>query len=52
MTINKVFNSFKEAVADVKDGSVIFIGNFAGPGGTPFFLNQALRDREPKILLL
>ena len=50
MTINKIFNSFKETVADVKDGSVIFIGNFAGPGGTPFFLIKALRDQGAKNL--
>jgi len=52
MTINKVYNSFKEAVADVKDGSVIFIGNFAGPGGTPFFLIKALRDQGAKNLTI
>lgn len=52
MAINKVFNSFKEAVADVKDGSMVFIGNFAGPGGTPFFLIKALRDQGAKNLTL
>ena len=52
MAINKVFDSFDKAVADVKDGSVIFIGNFAGPGGTPFFLIQALRDSGVKNLTL
>ncbi len=52
MTINKVYNSFKEAVTDVKDGSVIFIGNFAGPGGTPFFLIKALRDQGAKNLTI
>ncbi len=52
MAINKVYNSFKEAVADVKDGSIIFIGNFAGPGGTPFFLIKALRDQGAKNLTI
>jgi 3-oxoacid CoA-transferase A subunit len=52
MAINKVYNSFKDAVADVKDGSVIFIGNFAGPGGTPFFLIKALRDQGAKNLTI
>jgi 3-oxoacid CoA-transferase A subunit len=52
MAINKVFNSFKEAVADVKDGSTVFIGNFAGPGGTPFFLIKALREQGAKNLTL
>ena len=52
MAIKKVFSSFKEAVADVKDGSTIFIGNFAGPGGTPFFLIKALRDQGAKNLTI
>jgi 3-oxoacid CoA-transferase subunit A len=52
MAINKVYNSFKEAVADVKDGSVVFVGNFAGPGGTPFFLIKALRDQGAKNLTI
>ena len=34
--INKVFETFEEAVRDMPDGAVIMIGNFAGPGGTPF----------------
>jgi 3-oxoadipate CoA-transferase alpha subunit len=40
--MNKVFQTFDEAVRDVPDGAVIMIGNFAGPGGTPFYLIQAL----------
>jgi 3-oxoacid CoA-transferase A subunit len=52
MAINKIFGSFKEAVADVKDGSIIFIGNFAGPGGTPFYLIQALRQQGAKNLTI
>jgi 3-oxoacid CoA-transferase A subunit len=52
MTVNKVYSSFKEAVADIRDGSVIFIGNFAGPGGTPFFLIKALRDQGAKDLTI
>jgi 3-oxoacid CoA-transferase subunit A len=52
MTVNKVYNSFKDAVSDVKDGSVVFIGNFAGPGGTPFFLIKALRDQGAKNLTI
>jgi 3-oxoacid CoA-transferase A subunit len=52
MAINKVFSSFKEAVTDVKDGSVVFIGNFAGPGGTPFFLIKALRDQGARNLTI
>lgn len=52
MPVSKIFNTFDEAVADVKDGSVIFIGNFAGPGGTPFFLIQALRRQGAKNLTI
>jgi 3-oxoadipate CoA-transferase alpha subunit len=50
--INKVFKSFDEAVADVRDGSMILIGNFAGPGGTPFYLIHALRKQGAKNLTL
>jgi 3-oxoacid CoA-transferase A subunit len=52
MTINKIFTSFSSAVSDVKDGSIIFIGNFAGPGGTPFFLIKALRAQGAKNLTI
>ncbi len=52
MPVNKVLESFDEAVADVKDGSVILIGNFAGPGGTPFFLIKALRRQGAKNLTI
>jgi 3-oxoacid CoA-transferase subunit A len=52
MAINKIFSSFKEAIADIKDGSTVFIGNFAGPGGTPFFLIEALRDQGAKNLTI
>jgi 3-oxoacid CoA-transferase A subunit len=52
MSINKIFTSFKDAVADIKDGSIIFVGNFAGPGGTPFFLIQALREQGAKNLTI
>jgi 3-oxoacid CoA-transferase A subunit len=31
---------------------MIFIGNFAGPGGTPFFLIKALRDQGAKNLTI
>jgi 3-oxoacid CoA-transferase A subunit len=48
--INKVFSSFEEAVADIPDGAVIGIGNFAGPGGTPVNLVKALRDHGARSL--
>ncbi len=50
--MNKVFESFEEAVRDVSDGSVIMIGNFAGPGGTPFYLIQALRRQGARNLTI
>ena len=52
MTINRVVNSFKEAVADIRDGSIVFIGNFAGPGGTPYFLIKALAEQGAKNLTI
>jgi 3-oxoadipate CoA-transferase alpha subunit len=52
MAINKVLGTFEEAVWDVHDGSVILIGNFAGPGGFPYFLIKALRDQGAKELTL
>ena len=45
MPINKILETFDEAVADVSDGAIIMIGNFAGPGGTPYYLIQALRNQ-------
>jgi 3-oxoacid CoA-transferase A subunit len=52
MTINKIYNTFAEAVKDIKDGSVIFIGNFAGPGGTPYYLINALKEQGAKNLTI
>lgn len=40
--MNKIFNTFAEAVADIPDGASIMVGNFAGPGGTPYYLIHAL----------
>lgn len=50
--MNKVVNSFEEAVVDIQDGSTIMIGNFAGPGGTPYYLIRALRDHGAKGLTI
>ncbi|MBI2908039.1 MAG: CoA transferase subunit A [Chloroflexi bacterium] len=52
MPIDKVVATFKEAVADVPEGAVIMIGNFAGPGGTPYFLIHALRDQGARDLTI
>ncbi|MBT9166615.1 MAG: 3-oxoadipate CoA-transferase subunit A [Chloroflexi bacterium] len=43
--INKIIETFEEAVADITDGAVIMIGNFAGPGGFPYYLIQALKKQ-------
>ena len=50
--INKVLETFEEAVKDVPDGAVIMVGNFAGPGGTPFYLIHALRRQGAKNLTI
>ncbi len=50
--LNKVVETFDQAVADVPDGAVIMIGNFAGPGGTPFYLIQALCRQGAKDLTI
>jgi 3-oxoadipate CoA-transferase alpha subunit len=49
---NKIFDTFEKAVADIPDGATIMIGNFAGPGGTPYYLIHALRDHGAKNLTL
>ena len=50
--INKVMKSFEEAVADVPDGAMIMLGNFAGPGGTAYYLIQALHKQGAKNLTI
>jgi 3-oxoadipate CoA-transferase alpha subunit len=50
--LNKIVQSFDEAVADVPDGAVIMLGNFAGPGGTAFYLIQALSRQGAKGLTI
>ena len=52
MPLNKIVATPSEAVADVPDGATIMIGNFAGPGGTPYYLIQALRDHGAKNLTI
>ena len=50
--MNKIINTFEEAVADIADGASIMIGNFAGPGGTPYYLIHALRKQGAKKLII
>lgn len=52
MAVNKILKTFDEAVADIPDGATILIGNFAGPGGTPYYLIQALRNQGAKNLTI
>jgi len=52
MALNKIYPSFDKAVADVPDGATVLIGNFAGPGGTPFYLIHALRKQGAKNLTI
>src|ERR1700756_3145040 len=48
---SKLVASFREAVADIPDGSTIAFGGFAMPG-TPFNLIKALRDQGARGLTL
>lgn len=49
--INKIFNSAKDIVKDIKDGSVIAVGGFGG-SGMPNELIQALIDQGAKDLTI
>jgi 3-oxoadipate CoA-transferase alpha subunit len=50
--INKVVASFDEAVADVFDGAVIFMGGFGPANGTPTHLLRALERQGARNLTL
>lgn len=50
--MSKIVETFDQAVLDVPDGAVIMIGNFAGPGGTPNYLIQALCKQGAKNLTI
>lgn len=52
MAIRKIIESFDQAVADVPDGAVIMLGNFAGPGGFPYYLVKALSRQGARDLTL
>jgi len=52
LAINKVVETFEEAVADIPDGAMVMIGNFAGPGGTPYYLTKALCEHGAKDLTI
>ena len=52
MSINKIVNSFDEAVADIFDGAVIHIGGFGPANGCPSYLIRALARKGAKNLTL
>ena len=44
MPVNKTFNTFADAIADIPPGASIMIGGFGGAGGQPTRLMLALRE--------
>lgn len=52
MTINKIVNSFDEAVADIFDGAVILLGGFGPANGCPSNLLRALVKQGARKLTL
>ncbi len=50
MTVNKIFTSCKEAVADVFDGATVMVGGFGSFGGLPINLIVALAEQGAKDL--
>ncbi len=52
MSINKLINSFDEAVADVFDGALVFIGGFGPANGCPSYLIRALVRQGAKNLTI
>jgi 3-oxoadipate CoA-transferase, alpha subunit len=52
MSINKILNSFEEAVADVFNGAVILMGGFGPANGTPSNLLRALVKQGASNLTL
>jgi 3-oxoacid CoA-transferase A subunit len=50
MTVNKVFSSCEEAVADIFDGATIMVGGFGSFGGLPINLIVALANQGAKNL--
>ena len=52
MSINKLYDSFDKAVADVFDGAIILIGGFGPADGCPSYLIRALVRQGAKNLTL
>ncbi len=52
MLPKKPVQSASDAVREIPDGAVLMIGEFAGPGGFPYDLVHALRDRGTRDLTI
>ena len=52
MTVNKVVDSFDEAVKDIFDGAFILVGGFGNPGACPTWLLRSLEKQGAKELTL
>ncbi len=52
MATNKIYDSFKEVVADIPDGATIFMGGWGAPGDLPDNLTIALRNHGAKNLTI
>ncbi len=52
MAINKIVDSFDEAVKDFFDGATVLIGGFGTPGGCPSYLMEALGRQGAKELTI
>jgi 3-oxoacid CoA-transferase subunit A len=48
--MEKIYDSFEKAVADIPDGASVMMMSFLGPGGSPQNLTLALRDQGAKDL--
>jgi 3-oxoacid CoA-transferase A subunit len=52
MAINKIVDSFDEAIADIQDGATIMIGYFGHAGDAPCWLIRALAKKGTKNLTI
>lgn len=52
MAAKKAVAICNEAVADIPDGAIILIGDFAGSGSTPYYLIQASLMQGAKNLII
>lgn len=52
MAINKIVDSFEEAIADIRDGATIMIGYFGHAGDAPCWLIRALAEKGTKNLTI